>query len=63
MSDDQIHIGDAFRIGGALLEVTQPRLIGAALSKKSWLPPVLMVLKFTAYMAALSANFYHSPYK
>jgi len=52
LSHDRIHIGDVFRIGGALLEVTQPRLPCFKLEMK-------MDLKFTAYMTALSGNFYH----
>jgi ferredoxin-NADP reductase/MOSC domain-containing protein YiiM len=38
MPDDRIHIGDVFRIGGALLEVTQPRLPCFKLEMKMNLP-------------------------
>ena len=38
MPDDRIHIGDVFRIGGALLEVTQPRLPCFKLEMKMDLP-------------------------
>jgi ferredoxin-NADP reductase/MOSC domain-containing protein YiiM len=38
MPDDQIHIGDVFRIGGALLEVTQPRVPCFKLEMKMDLP-------------------------
>jgi MOSC domain-containing protein YiiM len=38
MPDDQIHIGDVFRIGGALLEVTQPRTPCFKLEMKMGLP-------------------------
>jgi MOSC domain-containing protein YiiM len=38
MLDDRIHIGDVFRIGGALLEVTQPRLPCFKLEMKMNLP-------------------------
>jgi ferredoxin-NADP reductase/MOSC domain-containing protein YiiM len=38
MSDDQIHIGDVFRIGDALLEVTQPRTPCFKLEMKMGLP-------------------------
>jgi MOSC domain-containing protein YiiM len=38
MPDDQIHIGDVFRIGGALVEVTQPRLPCFKLEMKVDLP-------------------------
>jgi hypothetical protein len=38
MLDDRIHIGDVFRIGGALLEVTQPRLPCFKLEMKMDLP-------------------------
>jgi MOSC domain-containing protein YiiM len=40
MPDDQIHIGDVFRIGGALLEVSQPRLPSFKLEMKIDLPGV-----------------------
>jgi len=38
MPDDQIHIGDVFRIGSALLEVTQPRTPCFKLEMKMGLP-------------------------
>ena len=38
MPDDQIHIGDVFRVGGALLEVTQPRVPCFKLEMKMDLP-------------------------
>jgi ferredoxin-NADP reductase/MOSC domain-containing protein YiiM len=38
MPDDQIHIGDVYRIGGALLQVTQPRLPCFKLEMKMDLP-------------------------
>jgi ferredoxin-NADP reductase/MOSC domain-containing protein YiiM len=38
MTDDRIHIGDVFRIGGALLEVTQPRVPCFKLEMKMDLP-------------------------
>ena len=38
MPDDRIHIGDVFRIGGALLEVTQPRVPCFKLEIKMDLP-------------------------
>jgi len=38
MPDDRIHIGDVFRIGGALLEVTQPRLPCFKLEMKMDMP-------------------------
>ena len=38
MLDDRIHIGDVFRIGGALFEVTQPRLPCFKLEMKMDLP-------------------------
>jgi MOSC domain-containing protein YiiM len=38
MLDDQIHIGDVFRIGDALLEVTQPRTPCFKLEMKMGLP-------------------------
>jgi ferredoxin-NADP reductase/MOSC domain-containing protein YiiM len=38
MPDDRIHIGDVFRIGGALLEVTQPRTPCFKLEMKMGLP-------------------------
>ncbi len=38
MTDDRVHIGDVFRIGGALLEVTQPRLPCFKLEMKMDLP-------------------------
>jgi ferredoxin-NADP reductase/MOSC domain-containing protein YiiM len=38
MPDDQIHIGDVFRIGDALLEVTQPRTPCFKLEMKMGLP-------------------------
>lgn len=38
MQDDRIHIGDVFRIGGALLEVTQPRTPCFKLEMKMGLP-------------------------
>jgi MOSC domain-containing protein YiiM/ferredoxin-NADP reductase len=38
MLDDRIHIGDVFRIGGALLEVTQPRMPCFKLEIKMDLP-------------------------
>lgn len=38
MTDDRIHIGDVFRIGGVLLEVTQPRVPCFKLEIKMELP-------------------------
>lgn len=38
MPDDQIHIGDAFRVGSAMLEVTQPRTPCFKLEMKMGLP-------------------------
>jgi MOSC domain-containing protein YiiM len=38
MPDDRIHIGDVFRVGGALLEVTQPRVPCFKLEMKMDLP-------------------------
>jgi MOSC domain-containing protein YiiM len=38
LPDDQIHIGDVFRIGGATLEVTQPRTPCFKLEMKMGLP-------------------------
>ena len=38
MPDDQIHIGDIFRVGSALLEVTQPRVPCFKLEMKMGLP-------------------------
>lgn len=38
MEDDRIHIGDVFQIGGALLEVTQPRVPCFKLEMKMDLP-------------------------
>jgi len=38
MPDDQIHIGDVFRVGSALLEVTQPRTPCFKLEMKMGLP-------------------------
>ncbi len=38
MPDDRIHIGDIFRIGGALIEVTQPRVPCFKLEMKMELP-------------------------
>jgi MOSC domain-containing protein YiiM len=40
MLDDRIHIGDVFRIGGALLEVTKPRLPCFKLEMKMDLPKI-----------------------
>ena len=38
MADDVVHVGDSFRIGGALIQVTQPRMLCFKLAIKMDIP-------------------------
>jgi len=53
MEDNKIHVGDVFRVGGALVEVTQPRVPCLKLAMKMEIPAFLK-----PFMASGRVGFY-----